>query len=178
MSQYSEKEIQVDFESVQAAKNRWYQVEKLIHSILNFVYDHGIRITSVTPFGLIPFDMYYSKKELEEARDNFPYADLRLKRIPGKEKKVNQSEFEGIPSSNSKIYHATSKETIKRHKKAYAKMKKLNASYKKDRKEGRTKKENPSVDDYREALIPIFHREVCPRTIKRIQEEGKEGFLK
>jgi hypothetical protein len=68
MQQYSTNDIYVVFESIQAGKNRWYQVEKLVQDVLRHVYEDRYKILSVKPVGLIPYSLYFSKKEEEEER--------------------------------------------------------------------------------------------------------------
>ncbi|MCJ7586091.1 MAG: hypothetical protein MUO30_15170, partial [Anaerolineales bacterium] len=42
--QHSANEIGVVVKGIEEGKNRWYQVEKLVQSILKYVYDHGYTI--------------------------------------------------------------------------------------------------------------------------------------
>ena len=95
----TDNEIYVAIKGRWEGENRWDQVEKLVKSILQFLYDHGYTIISATPFNIIPIEMYSPKKgseEFEKSTDKVPSLIEPL----AQERKVNQSGSEGSFSSN------------------------------------------------------------------------------
>ena len=110
MIQHSENEIRVVVEGIQEGKNRWYQVEKLVQSILKYVYDHGYTIMSVFPSNLIPLEMLFPKYILE-MEERSTYKVPPPTGILGTEEGVDQSNLEGSESSNLTIHVSKDLET-------------------------------------------------------------------
>jgi len=97
--QHSENEIRVVVEGIQEGKNRWFQVEKLVQSILIYVYDHGYSIISVSPSDLIPLEMLFPKYILE-MKERSTYKVPPSTGISETEEEVDQSDLKGSESSN------------------------------------------------------------------------------
>jgi hypothetical protein len=103
MRYQSDDEIYVAFKGLWEGENRWDQIEKLVKSILCFVYDRGYTILSVFPFNLIPLEMYFPKEKpriIENSPDKIPPP----KGILGTEKESDQSDVKGSVSSKPMIY--------------------------------------------------------------------------
>jgi len=95
LKEISSGEVYVDITGIQERKNRWYQVEKLVHSILDHIIDRGALITS-----FIPTDFIHPPKKL--IFYNGPIVrDPSLTGIPGKEKESELDE-ESPKNSNSR----------------------------------------------------------------------------
>jgi hypothetical protein len=99
MRYWSENEILVVFKTFLEGKNKWNQVGKLEKSILTFLYDHGYKIITASPYNIIPFKMYSPKKVAEELKISISKVPP-LKGILETEEKVDQSDLEGSESSS------------------------------------------------------------------------------
>ena len=176
-----ENESKVIIEFIGEGRNRWYTVEKLVQAVLEDLWNKGYRINSIFPRGLLhPIKVGYTKKELIGKKI---YIEGELiteehQSTPGLPEEANQPDLEESASSKPTVYLPKDKEQLKKWRKAYAEIKRLNTFYRNEFSELRIDTPNPSNDDYRDALIRIMGKKVSAKYIQRIRKAGKAGLLK
>jgi len=72
----------------------------------------------------------------------------------------------------------TTERGLKKWKQAYAIIVGLRKKYKIEYNDGDSKKPTPSTADIQDALIDLYGRELCKRTVEKILAAGKENMLK
>lgn len=172
MRYQSDDEIYVAFQGLWEGEDRWDQVEKLVKSILCFVYDRGYKIISANPFNIIPREMYSPKKVSEELEKSTESVS-ELTGIPGKNKGLSLTK-ESSESIGSPIYIPTRPKSLARYKEAYAIIKRLDKEYFSSWEDDSQKQPKPKILDYRDAIVFEMKPTWKPstKTIERIIKVG------
>jgi hypothetical protein len=173
----SSGEIYITFEGIQEGKNRWYQVEKLVHSFVDHLWKSGASVASINPNGFIPIGKMITIND-DLAKRKFYGVPLPTG-IPGNEKESKL--FEESPKPiGLPIYIPKKEDVLANYKKAYALFRKLDKEYDKEwDKDSENNNPKPKLEDYRDALAKSKMKwKTGEKTIQRIIDAGDVGFVR